>query len=285
MGRGERSSWYLAEGDEVARGLRAQRHLGGGKRFEAYLASEGPGGALRVIKVLRPTLVDDPRSLRRLAAEVDALERMEHPGVVRMLWAELGGERPHIALAHVAGPRLSSLVRRAGPLPSIRLRALGHGLASAAGHLAGRGIAHLDVKPSNVIMSERPTLIDLSVARPLAACSALRTHVGTDAYMAPEQCVPQELGAPGPASDVWGIGATLLRAATGARPFRKGERESKVPSERWPQLTEPHAPLPRDLDSAVAAAIGGCLRFDPAARPSATELEAMLAPATGTGTP
>jgi serine/threonine protein kinase len=209
---------------------------------------------------------------------------VEHPGVVRILGAELGGERPHIVLAHAAGPRLSSLVRRAGPLPSSRLRALGHGLAAAAAHLAGRGIAHLDVKPSNVIMSERPVLIDLSVARPLAACSALRTHVGTDAYMAPEQCAPPELGAPGPASDVWGIGGTLLWAAAGARPFRRGERESEVPSERWPQLIEGHAPLPRDLDPAVAAAIGGCLQHDPAARPSATELEAMLAPTAGRGT-
>jgi serine/threonine-protein kinase len=81
--------------------------------------------------------------------------------------------------------------------------------------------------------------------------------------MAPEQCTEDGLGRAGPASDVWGLGATLYEAANGFRPFRKGERD-----EPHPQLSE----APRDFHPRVPAvlrdAIAACLRLDPAARPS-----------------
>ena len=56
-------------------------------------------------------------------------------------------------------------------------------------------------------MGGPPRLIDLSVARTLAEAAALRKAVGTDAYMAPEQCEPD--GGLGPPADVFGLAATL----------------------------------------------------------------------------
>jgi eukaryotic-like serine/threonine-protein kinase len=275
-------SWSFAEGDEIVPGRRAVRLLGGGVRYEAYLAWDERLRALVVVKLLRPDRTEEPGALHGLRGEAALLERLAHPLLVRGFGAGLEGERPHVVLEFIEGPRLSTLSRRFG-LSLEQVLPLALNLASVLHYLAEERVVHLDVKPRNVVMGGSPRLIDLSVAMGFDQLADIRRPVGTDAYMAPEQCMPPGLGAPGPASDVWGIGGTLLRAATGARPFRKGERESKVPSERWPQLTEPHAPLPRDLDPAVAAAIGGCLRFDPAARPSATELEAMLAPTAEAG--
>ena len=95
---------------------------------------------------------------------------------------------------------------------------------------------HLDVKPRNIIMAGRPRLIDLSVARRRASAPAAWTRpVGTDAYMAPEQCEVARFGELGPATDVWGLGATLYEALAGEPPFPPD-------GERFPQLR--HAPAP-----------------------------------------
>ena len=102
---------------------------------------------------------------------------------------------------------------------------------------------HLDVKPDNLVMGAPPRLIDFSVSRGLAAAARCAKPVGTDAYMAPEQC-DRSRGALGPPVDVFGLGATLYRALTGERAFPRpgGARSSADPAVRFPQLTREPAP-------------------------------------------
>src|SRR5690606_26730276 len=87
-----------------------------------------------------------------------------------------------------------------------------------------------------IIMGAPARVIDLSVARSIEDAAQLRTPIGTDAYMAPEQCDPTSLGVPGPASDVWGLGATLHEAISGEKPFAKGDPDSTDPAAVHPQL-------------------------------------------------
>src|SRR5919107_4137695 len=185
--RNEPSSWGLVEGDPITAELTAARRLGGGSAYEAYLAFDEVTYAPVVVKVVRPDLVDDDHSLRGLVREVEALAAVNHPVVVRELRHELDGERPHVVLEQIDGPRLSSLIRRYGPLQEHQYLPLAIEVASALHYLRRIGWTHLDVKSSNVIMAAPARLIDLSVARPVddAARSAL---IGTDAYMSPEQC-------------------------------------------------------------------------------------------------
>jgi serine/threonine protein kinase len=274
------SRWRLEQGDLVAEGLTALRLLGGGLRYEAYLAWSDRLQSLVVVKVVRPGLVDDDHTLKGLAAEVALLERLGHPVLVRSFGASLGGPRPHVVLEHLEGPRLSSLLRRYGPLPAEQLLPLGVQLCAAAHYLASEDVVHLDIKPSNIIMGAPARLIDLSVARTLEQCGRLAAPVGTDAYMAPEQCVPSDGVPVGPPADVWGIGVTLYEAATGRRPFPKGDPDAADPALRRPQLTfgpPPSEPLPPPM----AATILACLESDPRRRPAPAavlaELEAGLA--------
>ena len=107
---------------------------------------------------------------------------------------------------------------------------------------------HLDVKPDNIVMGVPPRLIDLSIARSVDRAARLRSPIGTDPYMAPEQCAPGEHpGEVGTPADVWGLGATLYRAVAGRRPFPRpdGAGDSDDPAVRFPQLAErAGAPLP-----------------------------------------
>lgn len=86
-------------------------------------------------------------------------------------------------------------------------------IGSALAYLHSEGFVHTDVKPQDLIMGAPLRLIDLSIARPLAELSSMRGPLGTDAYMALEQCLEDGLGRAGPATDVWGLGATRYEAA------------------------------------------------------------------------
>jgi serine/threonine protein kinase len=271
--------WGLAEGDQIVPGRYALKRMGGGRRYEAYLAWDDHLHAIVVVKVLRPHLVSDDRAVRDLIAEAELLARLDHPVLLRSFGFEPAGPRPHLVLEHLEGPRLSTLVRRYGPLPVEQLLPLAIQISSALHYIAAEGFVHLDVKPSNIIMGAPPRLIDLSVARSVDEAAGLEHSVGTDAYMAPEQCEPTRLGPVGPPADVWGLGATLFRAATGERAFSDPDPQAAEPERRWPQLhEEPADPAGQRLAAPVVASLRDSLSFDPGARPRPAEVAATLEP-------
>ncbi|MCH1869030.1 serine/threonine-protein kinase [Nocardioides sp. CFH 31398] len=270
--------WRFRDGDAITDELTATRLLGGGSAYEAYLAFDEITFSPVVVKVVRPDQVDSRSALRGLRREVEALATINHPVVVRGLRHALEGPRPHVVLEAVDGPRLSSLVRRYGPLEDYQYLALAIDVASSLHYLRGLGWVHLDIKPSNIIMGSPARLIDLSVARPVADAAALDHVIGTDAYMAPEQCDPPSTGSPGPASDVWGLGATLFHAVAGHRPFADGDPDARDLGARFPQVEAAPARLPRDVDPRVADTIHAMLDADPSSRPEPREVAEALEP-------
>jgi serine/threonine-protein kinase len=276
------SSWGFAEGDAITDRLVAVHLLGGGAAYEAYLAFDRHLYAPVVVKVVRPDQVSSASTLRGLERETDLVGSLNHPSLVRGFHAVLGGERPHLVLENLDGPRLSSLIRRHGPLPMQQLLPLGLELASVLHYLGEQQIVHLDIKPANIIMGAPARVIDLSVARTLDEAERLTYSVGTDAYMAPEQCDPPSSGRPGPASDIWAVGATLFHAVAGYKPFARGERDEEAPAERrFPQLMDRPMLLPSTVPVAVAELIEDCLAFEPAHRPSPQRVAERLEPLLG----
>jgi eukaryotic-like serine/threonine-protein kinase len=273
----DRATWAFEPDDEIVPGRHAVRLLGGGSRYEAYLAWDEDLHALAVAKLVRPDRVSDARTLAALATEAAALAALAHPAIVRAFDVVPDGDRPHLLLEYLEGPRLSTLLRRYG-LALEQVLPLALQLASALHYIGRRGMVHLDVKPRNVVMPGSARLIDFSVARPAADVSALAGLVGTDAYMAPEQCDPDRFGEIGPPSDVWGLGVTLYEAIARRKPFGRGDRGAGAGPARFPQLVDPPAPLPEDVPEAVAGPVLACLDPDPAGRPSAAELSAELEP-------
>lgn len=272
------ASWNLRDGDEIAPGLTAVRLLGGGSSYEAYLAFDELRYCPVVVKVVRPDQVEDASTLRGLRREVEMLEELNHPAIVRGFHAVLAGPRPLLVLEALDGPRLSTLVRRHGPLQLAQALPLAIELCSAAHYLHARGVVHLDIKPSNIIMGAPARLIDLSVARTVASAALLEVAVGTDDYMAPEQCDPRGAHRVGPPADMWGIGATLFHAIAGYRAFERPVGGEDVPERRWPQLVSAPDLLPAFVPTEVAELVLACLQPDPADRPTPVELAERVAP-------
>lgn len=268
------AAWAFEEGEDIVPGRYAVKLLGGGRRYEAYLAHDEALLSLVVVKILRPNRADDPETLRGLAGEYATLQRLNHPSIARGFDAVLEGPRPHVVLEFLEGPRLSTLIRKHGRLPLEQSIPLAVQLCSALHYMHVQGFVHLDVKPSNTIMAAPPRVIDMSIARTIDQAEQLRVAVGTDAYMAPEQCAPDGGVPVGPPADVWGLGATLYHAVAGRPPFPEPEGD-----ERFPQLDLDAQRLEdEEVPPRVADLVHDCLQRNPEHRPTPRELSDVLEP-------
>ena len=214
-----------------------------------------------------------------LAQEAQVAGPVAHPGIRRLLEARLDQPLPHLVFEYVEGPTLDDALADDGPFHPVDVLLTGMQLAAALGHLHGRGLAHLDVKPGNVVLREgRPVLIDLGLARPVGEAPAGRHRRGSPPWMAPEQV--RRLPA-SPGMDLFALGAVLFELATGTQAFEP--RDDGPAERRWPQLAGPPPPassrnpeVPAALDRAVAA----LLAPDPSDRPAAAgQVLALLAEA------
>jgi serine/threonine protein kinase len=275
---GDYASWEFEEGEELCPGRVVLKPIGGGNRYEVCLVWDERLYALGVAKVLRPDQAENEKALRDLEREVAALSALSHPTLVRSFGAVLKGPRPHVLIEHLEGPSLRRLIKRDGAIPVEQLLPLAAHVAGALQYMAQAGYVHLDVKPDNIVMGLPPRLIDLSIARTLERAARTDGPLGTDPYMAPEQCVPREeaLAPLGPATDVWGLGATLFHAVGGEKPFPRGTGQDGAT--RFPQLVEDPRPLPDWVPAQLSALILEMLARDPANRPSCAEVVERLQP-------
>lgn len=273
-------SWNFEEGARIAPGRSVLQRIGSpSELYDSYLVWDERRFAIVVAKVVRPDRVGHESAHRGLRREVDALERLQHPVVVRAFDVVHDPPYPHVLLEHLEGFTLRSTVHRQGALGLEQVLPLALHIASALHYFENESYVHLDVKPANIIMGAPPKLIDLSVSRSVEECKAIQAIIGTDAYMAPEQCTPGE-GAPiGPPADVWGLAATLHYACSGQAPFpRPAENERYTLADRFPQLEDDPWPLPSQVSDDLRQIILAGLQRRPEDRPRAADFAMALQP-------
>ncbi|MFE9170671.1 serine/threonine-protein kinase [Streptomyces kebangsaanensis] len=229
-----------------------------------------------VIKVLRPDLRDDTELADQLLREGRWLRDFTHPHLVRAYETFVTPE-PLVVQETLTGETLTHLLYRLRRRPAATdVALLGVQLCSAVHYLHGRGLLHLDIKPSNVVVERgHAKVLDLSLARPPGRAPR---GVGTLCYLSPEQARGDPLTA---AADVWGIGVTLYEVAGGDVPFPgddRGSYDGTTGDHRYPQLEAAALPITslRRLPRPLAAVIDGCLSPDPADRPTVAGLAATL---------
>lgn len=270
------ASWGLRRGDDIDPTLVVIEPLGGGSRYEVLAAWDRQLFCRAAVKLLRPDRVDNERSLASFEREAMMVDGLRHPNLVRLLRWSPALPRPYIVLEHIGAPTLSDLLEEVGSVSVPEILLLAIRMLSALHYLHGRSLLHLDVKPSNITTGDPPRLLDLSIARFAPGPVKLRYAIGTAAYMAPEQCLRGHIT---PATDLFGLGATLYEALTGMRPFTEGDGEAEDREARYPQLVEDPVP-PRDLVAALPPLLEefvmACLDRDPRRRPQSAALSAVV---------
>jgi tetratricopeptide (TPR) repeat protein len=194
--------------------------LGRGGMGVVYQARHLALDRIVALKMILGGVHADAEALQRLRREAEAVARLQHPGIVQIF--EIGEHQglPFLALEYCAG---GSLHRKlAGlPLPPIEAARLTEALARALQAAHDKQILHRDLKPHNVLLTERgePKITDFGLVKKLDGTSGgtqTGAVVGTPSYMSPEQARCQQLTA---ASDVYALGAVLYEMLTGRPPF------------------------------------------------------------------
>ena len=227
----------LNEGQLLRDRYRIVRELGHGGFGRVYLAEEFersagdiPGQASLVLPL------DDDAVLRHVAikvfsnrdplkkdfiAELRALCRLSHPNIVSIF--DYQPEDPaFIVMEYVPGRDLDSILRESGPFPLLRALQIAHFIGEALAHAHSAHVLHRDVKPSNVILSDRgpAKLLDFGLARNAEVLGAASTQLGTPGFVAPELLDPDRFPYPvGVAADVYGFGCFLHALLVGESPF------------------------------------------------------------------
>ena len=214
----------------------------------------------------------------RAMREARAAARLNHPSTVTVY--DVIEEDGHLWLVMelVDGETLAERVQRAGPMTPSEAAAVGLQVLDALEHAHAEGVVHRDVKPSNVLVlpDGAVKLSDFGIASVTddARITSTGMVLGSPSYMAPEQAT--DAGA-GPATDLWGLGATLSFAVEGVGPFDRGE---PLPTMHAVVHEEPR---PSAQAGALAPAITALLAKDPAARPSPAETRRLLEAVTDGG--
>ncbi|MFJ5706259.1 serine/threonine-protein kinase [Streptomyces sp. NPDC093105] len=207
----------------------------------------------------------------RTQKEARAAARITHPGVVTVHDVLEHDDRPWIVMQFVDGPSLADAVKEAGTIAPREAARVGLHVVGALRAAHAAGVLHRDVKPGNVLLARdgRVLITDFGIAAIEGDSTITRTGelVGSIDYLAPERV---RGGDPGPASDLWSLGATLYTAVEGTSPFR---RTSPISTMQAVVGEEP--PYPANAGP-LASVIVALLRKDPAQRPHADEAERML---------
>jgi serine/threonine-protein kinase len=291
LARGTAIDDTLAPGTVLGDRFVIESPLGAGGMGVVYRGHDQVANQLVAIKVIQAGASRSQDALRRFLREAGAAASVSHPAVVRMLHLDVSGEGLVFQVQElVEGETLSQRMQR--PWPAADAARLASALCDALAAAHAQGIAHLDVKPQNVMLVPRAPglkLLDFGIARLFEAAGggddtkSVGRVLGTPAYMAPEQADGREhAGAP---ADLYATGVLLFRLLTGAVPF-----EGSTPRETLQRHLFETAPDVRRLASTVpeefALLIARCLEKSPAARPTARELQPKLAAlADGLGAP
>ena len=268
-------------GTAFGSGYLLQREIGVGGMGTVWRGWALAGQHPVAIKILHPHLSGDQAVVTRFLREGDVLKRLEHPNLVKVHDFVVEGGRLGLVMDLVEGGDLHQRRKQHGTGPAAAAARIG---AQAAGGLAAAhalGVAHLDLKPANILIAtghgadgrDDVRLTDFGIARIVDSPdqATTTTTYGTPDYMAPETGLT---GRTGPACDLYALGITLYEILVGRTPYGGGQALAVLARhiERAPKRLRT---IPDPLWEVIAA----CTAREPRDRPDAASIAAYLAAA------
>ena len=250
--------------------------------FASVWAAHRPDGGQAAIKILKPRYAGDEDFEHRFRQESQFAANLSHPRIIRI--GQIGREGMFVYFTMDLFPGSLATRLAQGPLPEAELVGITRDVAEALAFAHAEGVVHRDIKPDNILLGPdgRAVVTDFGIARAVSgyvSATGVNMTIGTPHSLSPEQAQGRPLDG---RSDLYSLGITLYKAATGDLPFK---------SKDWYELArmhveEPPAP-PRaanpDLSKKLERIILRLLAKHPDDRPASaqellTELEAMHDP-------
>ena len=262
-GLGEWAVTGLGPGSLIA-GYRVEARIGVGGMAMVLRARDEALGRMVALKILAPALADDPDFRQRFVRESRAVAAVDHPHIIPVYAAGEADGILYLAMRHISGGDLRSVMQREGPLPGERAVALLFPIASALDAAHRAGLVHRDVKPANILIDtsldrpEHPYLSDFGLAKGAASSTGLTgtgQYLGTPDYSAPEQISGRQIR---PQTDQYSLACVAYTVLAGSLPFARGESMAVLWAHMYdqpPQLTDQRPDLSAAVDQVLARAM------------------------------
>ncbi len=224
--------------------------IGGGGFAWVMAAHKDDGGPEVALKVLKPKYAGDKQFVARFLNEAEVAGQLRHPNIIRILEAEAQGEDVWFTMPRLK-ESLDTVLEEKTQLPEVEVARVARDIARALAFAHDTGVIHRDIKPSNILFRDDGTavLTDFGIARAVAGYvsnTGKQLVLGTPHYISPEQARGMPLDG---RTDIYALGVTMYRAATGDLPFRSSdwyelarlhvEEPPPPPRTRRPELSKP----------------------------------------------
>ncbi len=208
-------------GTILERKYRIVELIGSGGMAQVYKAVNMTNRRIVAVKMLKDEYKSDAEFLRRFSLEANAILTLSHENIVRAYGAGTYDGLPYLVMEYVEGHTLKDLISSNGALPVRTAIGITCQILDALSAAHAHGIIHRDVKPQNVIVTEkgRVKLADFGIAREAKASTVTFSGskvLGSVHYISPEQAkgtVATEQ------SDLYSVGVCLYEMLTGTVPF------------------------------------------------------------------
>jgi serine/threonine protein kinase len=260
------------------------RKIGEGGMGSVYLAEDPKLGRKAAVKTMRLELAARKENRDRFVREARAAAAVEHDNIVP-IWGvgEAADGTPYIAMPFLHGEMLDARLKRERVSPVALLLAVGRDVADGLAAAHAQNLVHRDIKPANIWLEGDPAsaelgkqvrrakVLDFGLARSSdqenTQLTATGAVLGTPSFMAPEQARGDAVDH---RADLWSLGVTLYRMATGRLPFRGANTMAVLYA-----LASEAPPPVCDLNPAVPPALGALIdqlmQKDVALRPQTAE--------------
>jgi tetratricopeptide (TPR) repeat protein len=216
---------------------RILRRIGSGGMGDVFLAERADGAFQQQVALKLLLNRGSVDALSRFAIERQALARLEHPNIARLIDGGEGPDgRPYLAMEFVDGVPLDEYL---ADRPIDQILDVMRQVCDAVAYAHRQLILHRDLKPGNILVDKdgRPRLLDFGIAKLLESPQAIegtihREIVYTPQYASPEQVFDEAIGVP---SDVYSLGVILYRLLSGMKPY---EVETGVTAHKLMTLME-----------------------------------------------
>ncbi len=222
------------------------------------------------IKLLKPDLVDGEKARERFTREIEALQALDHPVIVRLLdWGQPDPQTVFMAMELVDGENIAKRLSQTTLDASTVLEAMAE-FASGLHHAHEHGIAHRDLKPANLMLAHDGSMriVDFGIAFAVdhTRLTGAGMVTGTGTYLAPEALSGETYNVH--QADVYALGVSMYEAVSRKRAFR--QPKGLPLAERWMKMLEQKTSGPLDpgdeFDSDLRALICGATEPDPTRR-------------------
>jgi Tol biopolymer transport system component len=266
-----------------------ERELGSGGMATVYLARDLKHERQVAVKVLRPELAA-ALGPERFHQEIKIAANLTHPHILPLHDSGEADGFLYYVMPHIEGESVRDKLAREGELPVAEGVRILRDVVDALSHAHKHGVVHRDIKPDNVLLSERHALVtDFGVAKAVSEATGAQklttegVALGTPAYMSPEQAAADKHI--DHRADIYAVGALAYELLTGRPPFT-GTTPQEVLSAQVTQTPEPVTKHRETVPPALAEVVMKCLEKKAADRWQSAEellpyLEALSTPSGG----